>query len=572
MNEIFARGKKIFLEPSSSVLSAASIIMLMIVASSILGLVRQRVLANFFNANDLSLFFAAFRIPDTIFEILVFGTFSSSFIPVFTRSLKEGTHQAWQIASTIVNLGLLVFITFAILISLSARSLYGIITPGFSAPEVARVAELVRILVFAQVFFVVSFVLTGVLESLRRFLAPALAPIFYNLGIIFGTILFAGKYGLMAPAMGVVIGAFLHFIIQLPLAVKLGFKFSLRIRLSDEVRKIGRLAVPRLVEITFTQVAKNVELLLASLISTGAYTFFTFANSLQTFPISLFGTSIAKAALPTLSAQVDNYPNFRKTLLSSFNQMLFAVMPISIFLAVLRIPVVRLVFGTSIFTWESTVQTSLTLSAFAVGITFQAAVGLLARGFYALHDTKTPVIISISTLIANIMMDVVFIRVLHLPVWGLAAAFSIGNIFESAVLYILLLKRIGDGMFWKETLPILKIFAASAVSGGVMYTILKFFDRYAWVQRISFLTKSPAIPFEKFVLDTRYTVNLLILTVIVSGVGALVYIGISLFIGNREVYGLFAAIKRMFIKGQVAGVPVKEQEPITPTPEGSTPN
>src|SRR3989344_5627782 len=257
VNEILNKSKKIFLSQQSSVLSAATVIMLMIIVSSILGLVRQRILAYFFTANDLALFFAAFRIPDTIFEVLVFGTFSSAFIPVFTKALKNGppatpgrsdggqdTKDAWEIASSVVNIGLVVFIVFAILVSIFANQLYAVITPGFSQLEREIVAGLVKILIFAQVFFVVSFVLTGVLESLRRFLIPALAPLFYNLGIIIGTILSARKFGLAAPAIGVFIGAFLHFLIQLPLAIKLGFRFSLKINLSNEVKKIGKLAIP----------------------------------------------------------------------------------------------------------------------------------------------------------------------------------------------------------------------------------------------------------------------------------------------------------------------------------------
>jgi putative peptidoglycan lipid II flippase len=565
MNEILTRGKKLFLSQQSSVLSAATLIMFMIIISSVLGLVRQRVLAYFFPADDLALFFAAFRIPDTIFEVLVFGTFSSAFIPVFTKSLKNGTKGAWGIASSVVNIGVLVFIVFALIVSLSANQLYAVITPGFSLANREVIAGLVKVLIFAQIFFVASFVLTGVLESLRRFLVPALAPLFYNLGIIAGTVLFSHKLGLMAPAIGVFMGAALHFLIQLPLAIKLGFRFSFKIRLTDEVKKIGKLAVPRLIEVTFTQIAKNVELLLASLISTGAYTYFTFANSLQALPIGLFGTSIAKAALPTLSAQSEDFGKFRKTIFAALNQMLFAVMPVSVFLAILRIPVIRLVYGTNIFTWEATVQTSLTLSAFAIGIAFQSAVGLLARGFYALHDTKTPVIISISTLIANVVMDIVFIKVLNFPVWGLAAAFSVGNIFESALLYILLIKKVGDGSFAAEVKPVAKIFAASVISGGVMYLILKFFDKWAWVQRLSFITKSANLPFEKFVLDTRYTVNLLALTVIVTFVGVVVYLVVSILIKSDELYSLLGLIKRILVKREVSPIPAREQEPVTPT-------
>src|SRR3990170_6458546 len=124
MQEIFKKGKKFFLSPQSSVLSAATIIMLMVVASRVLGLVRQRVLAHFFTPDELSLFFAAFRLPDLVFEVLVFGTFSSAFIPVFTKSLKEDENKAWEIASYVVNIGLIIFIPLALIFSFSASHLY----------------------------------------------------------------------------------------------------------------------------------------------------------------------------------------------------------------------------------------------------------------------------------------------------------------------------------------------------------------------------------------------------------------------------------------------------------------
>src|SRR4029078_5067955 len=141
-----------------------------------------------FAPGDLSLFFAAFRLPDVLFEVLVFGTFSSAFIPVFTKELKDGgTEEAWRLASRVVTIGLTFFILFAVCFSFFAQDIYRIITPGFSDPETAQIASVARILFAAQGFFVISYVLTGVLESMRRFLVPALAPLFYNIGIIIGT-------------------------------------------------------------------------------------------------------------------------------------------------------------------------------------------------------------------------------------------------------------------------------------------------------------------------------------------------------------------------------------------------
>ena len=251
MQEILKKGKKFFLAPQSSVLSAATIIMIMVVASRVLGLMRQRTLAHFFTVDELSLFFAAFRLPDLVFEVLVFGTFSSAFIPVFAKALKKGNKEAWEIAGTVTNLGVLAFLICAVVVILLANNFYGILTPGFSLEHRDQVVALTRILFAAQGFFVVSYIMTAVLESSRRFLIPALAPLLYNLGIILGTILLAPKYGLIAPAIGVVIGATSHFLIQLPLAIKLGFRFIPKIRITPEVKKIGKLALPRIIEVSF---------------------------------------------------------------------------------------------------------------------------------------------------------------------------------------------------------------------------------------------------------------------------------------------------------------------------------
>src|SRR3990167_1096608 len=198
MNKIIKKGKQIFFSPQSSVISAATTIMLMIVASRILGLVRQRVLAHFFVPEDLSLFFAAFRLPDLIFEVLVFGAFSSAFIPVFTGLLKKGKKEAWLVAATIVNLGILAFLVVSVILVFFSPHLYGILAPGFTNGQQETIVSLTRVLFVAQGFFIVSYVLTAVLESSRRFLVPAIAPLFYNLGIIAGTYLFAPKLGLMA--------------------------------------------------------------------------------------------------------------------------------------------------------------------------------------------------------------------------------------------------------------------------------------------------------------------------------------------------------------------------------------
>ena len=533
---------------------------MMIVVSRLLGFVRIWVLAHYFDASELSLFFAAFRLPDTVFEVLVFGTFASAFIPTFTKTLNESKAQAWKVAGIVANWGGLIFIVLATIVVIFAHPLYRLITPGFEFADQAKIADLARILFVAQGFFVISYVLTAVLESSKRFFVPALAPLFYNLGIILATVMFSKELHLYAPVIGVVIGSISHFLIQLPLAFKLGFKFGKSLEITPEVRKIAKLSLPRIAEVSFLQVAKFVELMLASLISASSYTYFTLGNTVQLLPVGLFGTSIAKAALPTLSSQSDKVEAFKKTLFETLNQVVFLMSPIVAFLMVARIPVVRILFGTDIFTWESTVETSLVVSAFAVGIFSQAANSILARSFYALHDTKTPVSVSITTLIINIALDYLFVIYYKMPVWSLAAAFSFSSIIQSIALFILITRKIHNGAKSLLYIPILKSLFGGLISGFVMFFILKFFDKSVWIKKLSFIG-SIDLPFEKFVLDTRYAGNLLMLTAVVGLIGVFVYILVLKIFKSKELETFTNLVRRMLIGQKFS---TSNSEEITP--------
>jgi putative peptidoglycan lipid II flippase len=565
MKLTISKLKSLFLGQQHSILSAASLIMVMIVFSRILGLIRQRVLAHYFVPDDLSLFFAAFRLPDTVFEVLVFGTFASAFIPIFTKTLKLSKVKAWQTAGIVANWGGIFFLGLAGLVVIFAHPLYRLITPGFSLSDQIKIANLARILFVAQGFFVISYVLTAVLESSKRFFVPALAPLFYNIGIILATIFLSERFGIMAPVIGVVIGSSLHFFIQLPLAIKLGFKFTRSLKITPEVKKIAKLSVPRIIEVSFLQVAKFVELTLASLISGPAYTYFMFGNTVQLLPVGLFGTSIAKAALPTLARQADDIPAFKKTLFETLNQIVFLMTPIVAFLMVARIPVVRLIFGTDIFTWDSTVETSLVVSAFALGIFSQAANSILARAFYALHDTKTPVKVSISVLTLNIILDYLLVIIYKFPVWSLAFAFSLSAILQSFILFSLITKRIHNGAKTTLYMPITKSLLAGLVSGGVMFFILKFFDKSVWIKKLSFITRVDSIanvdlPFEKFVLDTRYAGNLLALTIIVGIIGVTVYLIVLKLLRSKELETFINLFKKMLMGKRFTTV-LTEEDP-----------
>ncbi|HJY98323.1 MAG TPA: murein biosynthesis integral membrane protein MurJ [Patescibacteria group bacterium] len=561
------RGKRILNSQQNSVLSAASLIMIMIVASRVLGLVRQRILANYFTPGDLSLFFAAFRLPDTIFEVLVFGTFSSAFIPVFTRALKESQRKAWEVAGRVVAIGLVIFGVLSISLAIWAPQIYTVIAPGFDEAQTLKVANLARILFAAQGFFVVSYVLTGVLESLRRFLVPALAPLFYNIGIILGTVFLSPKFGLMGPVFGVVIGAFAHFLIQYPLSRKLGFRFVWDLKPNEGVKKIGSLAYPRVIDLAFDQIGKTAELFLSSIISQASYTYFVFANSLQLLPVSLIGTSLAKAVLPLLSRADGNFKEYRRILNSALFQATFLTFPFAVSLIVLRIPLVRLVYGTRIFDWEATVQTGMVLSVYAIGIASQTLMAILVRAFFALHDSKTPVKVSFIGLGLLVIGDFVLVKGFGLPVWALAASFSLSTIVEAIILIILINRRVGGIISNIFFVHLAKIFSASVLSGGAMYFLLKVFDKSVWVKRLSFLGGLDAvsvIPFEKFVLDTRYASNVVVLTVMTFLIGMIVYFVSSTIFKVEETRYFVNVAKRLISRKIHPSAPIKEEEPISP--------
>lgn len=563
MEDLIKQGKKIISAKQNTILSAAGVITVMIILSQVFGLVRQWVILKFLGSDIFSLYLAAFRLPDLVFEVFAFGAFSSAFIPVFSKYLKKNRRVAWDTASRVINLGLLIFLGLAIVFGIFSKQFYSVVAYGFAPSEIDLVSKVARIIFAAEGLFIVSYVVTGVLESSKRFLVPALAPVLYNIGIILGTIFFSNSLGIYAPAIGVVIGAVMHLGIQLPVAAGLGFKFSLSFKANKGVREVGRLAAPRFIDLAALQIQKSAELFFSSVMSVASYGFLNLAYSLQAIPATLFGVSLAKAALVSLSYQED-LTEFRRIFLTTLNQMMFLIIPISAFLMVLRIPVVRLTFGTSqSLDWDATVQIGIILSYFAVGIPLQSALALISRAFYAKHDAKTPVVFQVIDVVLTLILEAVFVLIMHLPLWSIALANTLAVFVQVGGLYIVLAKKIGDGRFLSLA-PTIKSIIFSAISGIVMYFVLKIFDRSVWVQKISLLGSlvPQNLAFDKFVLDTRYTWNLILLTFLVTLLGTGIYILLSWVTKSEEL----AALARLISKRR-GELPPAKREPLTVEPE-----
>jgi len=530
---LLKNGATFFQKKQENILSAAFVIAFSVAASRILGLFRYRLLASYFG-DDIKLldsFIAASILPEAIFEVLIFGTIALAFIPVFSQYLsRDKIEKAWDLSSTMITLGLLVFTIFTLIIIVFADLIAPLVAPGVIAKDPLAqplIARLMRIMIFAQSFFVISIFLTGILQSFQRFLVPALASVFYNIGIILSIIFLAPVFGIYAPAIGMIFGALLHLVVQLPLAISLGFKFRLKFDFKNkDVRETISLMWPRSIALSLSRISDIINVALASIATVGSIVAFNFAQVLQLVPIALFAGSLAQAALPSLAIEFNakRRVQFKKVFIESFHQILFLILPAAAILAILRIPAVRLVFGAREFPWETTVLTGRVLIAFSVGIAAQAANLLLTRSFYAIRDSLTPVKVNLFTVAINITLSVVFVLVLKFSIIYLAVAYSVANIINAFLLLYLLDKKVH---FNKKDLllPAFKMIFISFLTAVSLYVPMKLLDQ--------------------LVFDTTRTVGLILLTTVATVVGLSVYAILSWILNVKELFIFFRFAKKV---------------------------
>ncbi len=482
--------------------------MFMVLASRILGLLRDRLLASRFDPDTLGIYFAAFRIPNFLFEILVTGALTSAFIPVFTRLLHaDRERDAWKMSSALITICSIVLLGIAIPMIIWTEQISRMLAPGFSDAQILEMSQFTKFIVVAQVLpLLIGNFFTGILQSYNIFLIPAIAPVVYNVGIIAGIIFGTTRFGLWAPVYGVGLGALFFMLIQIPSLLRFGFRYdpfaSFR---SEGVKDVFALMAPRTVGLAVSQIDTTVDLILSSMLGARMVTVFNFAQHLQQLPIGLFGATVAQAAFPLLSASAakKDTEGFMKTMYSAMNQICFYIIPISVLFLVLRIPIVRLVFGAAQYDWDATVLTGSTLSFFSISLAAQSAIQVLTRAFYAHYDTKTPVMVSVASITLNTVLSIVFIRFFRFPVWSLGLSTSIASILHGFALTILLKRSHPEFSFRQFLEGPIKMLVASVLMGIALWIPVKLFDQ--------------------LVFDTTRTVGLLLLTGVSSLIGLCVY-------------------------------------------------
>ncbi len=534
VKDIVKKGLQALTQKQSNIFTAAFFIVATTIFGQILGLLKYRLLVAIFGASsELGVFLAAFRVPDFLFQIFIAGALSTSFIPLFSDFIAQNKKaESDRFTSAILTYGVAIFTVISLFVIIFAYPLSKVIAPGFSENELRLMSNLMIIIQLSQVFFVVGTVFSGMLQSYQHFLVPGIASALYNLGIIIGLTLLSGVFhmGIYGATLGVVVGAFFFFVIQLPMLKGTGFHFRPTFQRDDAVNKIVQLMVPRSLTLLVAQISITANVFFASFTTSRGLVVLELAQTLMLAPVILFGQSIAQASFPTLAMKAKNPDEFVSIFVSSLNQIMYLTLPVSALLIVLRIPVVRLFFGASRFDWDATVSTGLTLALLGVSIAAQSAIYLCARAFFALKDSQTPFFITLFSVVINIALSYYFILYLKFPVYYLGISFSIGNIISFLLLLITLNAKV---MLPKLEIAItsMKILTATLVMGVALYIPIKLLDQ--------------------LVFDTTRTINLLILTGIASVTGIVAYIFFTWLLDIKEAYYIIAVAKQFRNKNKI---------------------
>jgi putative peptidoglycan lipid II flippase len=426
------------------------------VLSNLMGLVRQILVSRTFGTNQaLDAFYAAATFPDLLFSLLAGGALASAFVPTFTGFLAtEKRDDAWRLASAITNL---VILTLSLISGLAAlfaptlvRHVLFVLKPELDPALQSMTVDLLRIILIAPTVFGVSGLLMSILNTHQKFWLPALAPVFNWVGWILGIIFLVPTMGIYGLAWGYVIGACLHLLVQLPGLLRLeGRAYIPTLGMNNPaVSEVARLMAPRLVGVAAVQINFVVNAMIATGQGEGSLSAINVARMLMTMPLFVIAQAIATAALPTFSAQVarGEMSEMRSSLAATLRGVILLSLPATVGLILLREPIVAVLFQRGQFDALSTQMVSWALLWYTAGLVGHSLVEILSRAFYALHDTKTPVIVGTIAMGLNAIFSFGFAWVFRqlgwMPHGGLALANSFATALEAVVLFVVMRKRL----------------------------------------------------------------------------------------------------------------------------------
>ncbi|OGD68648.1 hypothetical protein A3I18_02545 [Candidatus Campbellbacteria bacterium RIFCSPLOWO2_02_FULL_35_11] len=480
---------------------AAYLLAVFTFASQLLALIRDRSLASFFGAGEtLDIYYASFRIPDFIFITIASIVSISVLIPFLADKSRKENDEMQNFVDSVFT----IFFSFIVLVSLIVFLFTPVILakmfPLFSVGALSQAISLTRVLLLGPIFLGLSNLFASIIQLNKKFLVYAISPLLYNLGIIFGIFFLYPSFGLIGLGWGVVLGAFMHLAVQIPVASSVGLlpKFTKRINFVD-IKKVTLLSLPRTLTMSANQIALFFLVAIASSVGVGAITVFSLSFNIQSVPMSVIGVSYSVAAFPTLTRLffAGERQKFLGQMISASRHIIFWSLPALALFVVLRAQIVRTILGTGQFDWSATRLTAACLAMFAFSVAAQSLILLFIRGYYAMGNTRRPLFINIFSSASIIVFAFIFswlfkefdifkyfvedmFRVEDLAgtnVLMLAFSYSLGTILNAVLLMIMFEKDFDKFIpsisktFWHSLF-------ASIIMGFVAYRFLDFFGKY----------------------------------------------------------------------------------------------
>lgn len=418
---------QLFSREFRDVREAAFLLAVATVASNLLALLRDRLLASRFGAGiELDMYYAAFRVPDLLYAFSLFFVASTVIIPLFLERMAESEDRAREFVDTVLAAFLLCISILAIAAYICMPFIVPLYVPGFDADHQWHVVQMARILLISPLFLGLSGLVSSILQSFRKFFVYAASFLFYNIGIIAGILVFAPRWGLSGLAWGVVLGALLHLLIQVPSLIHTGFLPRFAMRTFSDLVEVFQRSFPRTAGLAVTQITFIAVTAIASTLHTGSLAVFQLAFNLQSIPLAVIGLSYSVAAFPTMAELIVKKERavFFEHVVSASRHIIFWTLPMAVLFIVLRAHIVRVILGGGEFGWADTRLTAASLALFAIGIVAQSLVALFVRAFYAIGNVRVPILVNTFALAVTILFAFFFVRVLQeMP--------SVANVFFS---------------------------------------------------------------------------------------------------------------------------------------------
>jgi putative peptidoglycan lipid II flippase len=431
----------------ASLLRNAAIVGLAFVASRLLGLVREVIVAaKFGTTGEYDAYVAAFRVPDLLFQVIMAAAFGSAFIPIFAGFLeRKDKEAAWRLASTVLNLSaILLTVAALITFALAGPVMRYVLLPGYSRELQQLGTEVMRILLLSPVLLGLAIASKGILEAQQRFTLPAFAPIFYNLGIIFGAVALSPALGVKGLAWGVVIGGAGHLLVQLPGLIGAGMRYAPTIRLDTPgLASVARLLGPRVIGQAAFIVNFIVVTIFASHVAEERVSALNYAWQLLMLPHGVVALSISTVVFPSLARLYErrDFDGIRATFAGALRPLVFLSLPAAVALFAFRSAIVQVLLERGEFDRLSRSLTVDALAFFAIGLVPYAVTEVLTRVFYGMHDAWTPVLAGVVTIALNVALCAILVGPLDIS--GLALSLSVTTTVEGLALLIVLRRRLG---------------------------------------------------------------------------------------------------------------------------------